>query len=154
MPCKSFLNHTPEELENVFKVNVFGNFWTLRAFLPKMLSMNRGHIVTVCSAAGLIPVRNLAPYCGSKHAIQGFIEGVKDEFRNLKKSNILFTTVYPYSCNTGLLSGVKSYSRFPWLVPTVLSPDDVADKLVEGLRRNYEHVYIPYFVQFAGTTAK
>jgi hypothetical protein len=83
------------------------------------------------------------------------VEGIKDEFRGMEhQPNIHFTTVYPFSCNTGLLAGVKSYSRFPWLVPEHLHPHDVAVKVVEGLRRNYEYVYIPGFVAFAGTTAK
>jgi len=136
-------------------VNVFAGFWTLRAFVPRMIELDKGHVVTVCSAAGLLPVRNLVPYCGSKHAVHGIVEALKDELRNMpKKPSIRFTTVYPYSCNTGLLSGVKSWSRFPWLVPKVLSPKTVAAKMVEGLRRNYEHVYIPVFVQIAGTTLR
>jgi len=155
MPCKPFFDHSPTELEQVFRVNVFANFWTLRTFVPKMIEANRGHVVTVCSAAGLLPVRNLVPYCGSKHAVHGVVEALKDELRNMPtKPDVKFTTIYPYSCNTGLLSGVKSWSRFPWLVPKVLSPQTVAAKLVEGLRRNYEHVYIPVFVQIAGTTLR
>lgn len=138
MPCKSFFKHSPQELENLFKVNVFGNFWTLRAFVPKMMEMNRGHIVTLCSAAGLIPVRNLAPYCGSKHAIHGVVEGLKDEFLSMEvPPKINFTTVYPFSCNTGLLTGLKSHTRFPWLVPKYLRPQNVAACAIDGLRRNY-----------------
>ncbi len=68
MPCKNFFKHSPEELERVFKINVFGNFWTLRTFVPNMIKMSRGHVVTMCSAAGLVSVRNLVPYCGTKHA--------------------------------------------------------------------------------------
>lgn len=44
--------------------------------------------------------------------------------------------------------------RFPSIVKTVLQPEEVAEKLIDGLRRNYEHVYIPNFISFAGTTAK
>lgn len=88
-------------------------------------------------------------------AVHGIVEGIKDEFRSMDHPpNIRFTTVYPFSCNTGLLTGIKSHSRFPWLVPKHLDPQEVAAKVVEGLRRNYELVYIPGFVQFAGTTAK
>jgi len=51
-------------------------------------------------------------------------------------------------------TNILSICRFPWIINTVIEPEDVADKVVEGLRRNYEHVYIPNFVQFAGTYAK
>lgn len=112
MPCKPFLEQSPEELERCFQINVLAHFWILQEVLPKMIELNDGHIVTVCSAAGLIPTRNLAPYSGTKHAVHGFIEALKEEIRHdSRKPNIQFTTVYPFACSTGLMSGIKSYSR-------------------------------------------
>ncbi|XP_037045881.1 17-beta-hydroxysteroid dehydrogenase 13-like isoform X2 [Bradysia coprophila] len=155
MPCRPFLQQSPVELEKSFEINVLSHFWILREILPRMIEVNDGHIVTVCSAAGLIATRNLAAYSGTKHAVHGFIESLKEEIRHdPRKPNIRFTTVYPFACSTGMMSGVKSYSRFPFLVKTILQPEEVAEKLVLGLRGNIEHVYIPDFISFAGTTAK
>ncbi|ODM96030.1 Epidermal retinol dehydrogenase 2 [Orchesella cincta] len=155
MPCKPFLKNTPEELEKLFQINVLAHFWVLQEVLPRMIEVNEGHIVTTCSATGIIPTRNLAAYSGTKHAVHGFIESLKDELRyDSRKPNIKFTTVYPFACSTGLLSGIKSYSRFPFILNEVLQPEEVAEKLIDGLQRNYEHVYIPNFIRFAGTTAK
>src|SRR4051812_38783754 len=28
MPCKSFFNYSPQELEKMYNINVFGNYWT------------------------------------------------------------------------------------------------------------------------------
>jgi len=112
MPCKTFLDHDDKEIHRTFETNVFSQMWTLREFLPSMINLNHGHIVTICSAAGLIPVRNLAPYCASKHAVHGFVESIKDEIRHHpKQPDIKFTTVYPFSCNTNLLVGIRSNSR-------------------------------------------
>lgn len=112
MSCKPFLQQSPDELEKMFDINVLAHYWILREILPRMIERNDGHIVTVCSAAGLIPTRNLAAYSGTKHAVHGFIESLKEEIRHdPRKPNIRFTTVYPYACSTGMLSGVKIYSR-------------------------------------------
>ena len=113
MPCHSFLSHNPREIVRAFEVNVFSHFWILREFLPGMITRNHGHIVTVSSAAGLIPTRNLVPYCGSKHAVCGYVDALKEELRHhpAKPRNIHFTTVYPFSCKTNLIDGVMCHSR-------------------------------------------
>ncbi len=112
MPCKPFLRQSPEELEKQFTINVFAHFWILRELLPRMIELNDGYIVTVCSAAGLIGTRNLAAYSATKHAVHGFIESLKEEIRHdPRRPDIKFTTVYPFACSTGLMSGVNSYSR-------------------------------------------
>jgi all-trans-retinol dehydrogenase (NAD+) len=27
MPCRKFLDHTPEQIDSIFKVNVYAHFW-------------------------------------------------------------------------------------------------------------------------------
>lgn len=114
MPCHSFLSHNPREIERAFQVNVFAHFWILREFLPEMIARNHGHIVTVSSAAGLIPTRNLVPYCGTKHAVCGYIDALKEELRHdpARPNKIQFTTVYPFSCKTNLIQNVLCHSRY------------------------------------------
>jgi len=114
MPCHEFLSHNPREIERSFQVNVFSHFWILREFLPGMIERNDGHIVTVASAAGLIPTRNLVPYCATKHAVCGYVDALKEELRHhpTKPTNIRFTTVYPFSCRTKLIQNIKCNSRF------------------------------------------
>lgn len=48
------------------EVNTISHFWTVKAFLPAMISRNHGHLVTVASSAGLVGVNGLADYCASK----------------------------------------------------------------------------------------
>uniref|UniRef100_A0A8C7HI05 Retinol dehydrogenase 10b n=1 Tax=Oncorhynchus kisutch TaxID=8019 RepID=A0A8C7HI05_ONCKI len=44
----------PDELlERTMMVNCHAHFWTTKAFVPKMLELNHGHIVTVASSLGL-----------------------------------------------------------------------------------------------------
>src|SRR5690625_3950836 len=60
---KPFLELPDEMIEKTFQVNTISHFWTARAFLPDMLKRNRGHIVTIASAGGLVGVAKLADYC-------------------------------------------------------------------------------------------
>jgi short-subunit dehydrogenase len=41
-----------EAIQKEIGTNVLGNFYTIKEFLPDMLRMERGHIVTVSSALG------------------------------------------------------------------------------------------------------
>lgn len=52
---------------------------TSKAFLPAMLSSNRGHVVTVASMAGKVGVNKLIDYCSSKFAAVGFDESLRAE---------------------------------------------------------------------------
>ena len=50
---------------------------TVKSFLPAMLKKNRGHLVSIASAAGLTGTPRLADYCASKFAIVGFEESIR-----------------------------------------------------------------------------
>ncbi len=107
MPVHPFLSHNPREVTRAFSVNVFGPMWILREFLPSMIERKRGHLVTICSFAGLIGSRNLVAYSGTKFAINGVIESLRDELRHHpKKPDIKLTTVYPSTCNTSFAQNV------------------------------------------------
>lgn len=62
-----------------FDVNVISHFWILQAFLPRMMERNVGHIVAMCSMAGIVATKNLVPYASSKFAVRGLMEGLRNE---------------------------------------------------------------------------
>ncbi|MFA6508677.1 MAG: SDR family NAD(P)-dependent oxidoreductase, partial [Treponemataceae bacterium] len=49
-----FLETSDEKILRSMNVNLLSNFWTDKAFLPSMIERNRGHLVTISSAAGII----------------------------------------------------------------------------------------------------
>ena len=59
-------------IQKTIDINTTSHSWTVKAFLPKMIKKNSGHIVTVASAAGLVGVSGLADYCASKFGAVGF----------------------------------------------------------------------------------
>ncbi|XP_053998642.1 short-chain dehydrogenase/reductase family 16C member 6-like isoform X1 [Hylaeus anthracinus] len=143
MPCRAFLEHSPEEIRRIFDVNVLAHCWTVQAFLPSMIEKNHGHIVALSSMAGFIGIPNLVPYCASKFAVRGMMESLNEELVTLNKdkvSNINFTTIYPYMVDTGLCK--KPKLRFPKLMAMV-SPKEAVAEIVKAQRRNIREISIP-----------
>ena len=56
---KDFLELPDDKIAATFAINVLALFWTCKAFLPSMIERNRGHVLTIASASGLIGVARL-----------------------------------------------------------------------------------------------
>jgi all-trans-retinol dehydrogenase (NAD+) len=103
MPAKKFLKLKPEDVEKIFKVNVFSQYWTLNEFLPEFLESDRGHVVSMCSVAGITGTPNLSCYCSSKFAVRGLMDALESEFHSeYPETNVKMTTIFPFTVNTGL----------------------------------------------------
>ncbi len=139
---KSLLEITPAEIERTFQVNTLALFWTARAFLPGMLERDRGHLVTIASAAGLAGTSKLTDYCSSKFAAVGFDESLRVELKR-QNSRVVTTVVCPFYTDTGMFEGVKT--RFPWLLP-ILDPDYVVRRTVRAIEKNRRRLIMPRFV--------
>ena len=68
-----------EEWRRQFDVNFFGAVEVTRAVLPAMRNARAGTIVNVSSVAGKIAIPFSAPYCASKHALEGFSDALRVE---------------------------------------------------------------------------
>ncbi|MCP4434779.1 MAG: SDR family oxidoreductase [Actinomycetia bacterium] len=136
---KSIEDLSSAEIERTFRVNTLSNFWTTKAFLPAMIRRNRGHVVTVASASGLIGVSQLTDYASSKHAAVGFDESLRVELSH-RAPGIRTTVVCPYYIDTGMFDGVRS--RFPLLLP-ILPEEKVVAKMVRAIERDRARLHIP-----------
>lgn len=142
MPCKSVLDHTEAEVKLMYNVNTIAHIWMFQAFLPSMMERNHGHIVAMSSMAGLLGLRNLVPYCGTKSAVRGIMEALHEELREDKRnfSGINFTVIYPYMVDTGLCKNPRI--KFPSLMK-LIPPGEAADQILDAVRRNYGEITIP-----------
>jgi NAD(P)-dependent dehydrogenase (short-subunit alcohol dehydrogenase family) len=64
-----------------FETNYFGVVRMSSAVLPGMRERRRGHIITVSSLAGLVPVPYWGQYNASKFAVEGLMETLRYEVR-------------------------------------------------------------------------
>lgn len=142
---KKILESSNEMVRKTFEVNSLSLAYTVKEFLPQMLKHNKGHIVTIASAAGFIGSPGLADYSASKSAAIGFDESLRQELTDLN-SNITTTCVCPYFINTGMFDGVST--KFPTLLP-ILEPEWASERIVAGILKEERFVIMPWFIGFA-----
>ncbi len=70
---------TREELSALFDLNLFGLVAAIQAVLPAMRGRSSGVIVNISSVVGRVGLPFLAPYCASKHAVEGLTEAMAYE---------------------------------------------------------------------------
>lgn len=132
---------TLDDWRKVMDINVMGVVHGLHAFVPRMLEQRgSSHIINTASAAGLIALPRMAPYCASKHAVVGLSQSLAAE---LADSKISVTILCPGIINTpivknsqmrgdaagGQANAVDFYAR------KGTSPDKVAADLLKDVRR-------------------
>ncbi|XP_035737891.1 estradiol 17-beta-dehydrogenase 11-like isoform X2 [Vespa mandarinia] len=137
----NFLDIPDNLLNRTMEINIMSQFWTVKSFLPAMIKSNKGHIVSIASAAGHMGCPKLVDYCTSKHAVAGFIESLRLELE-YEGYNINTTIISPYIIrNTGM--NIGRIARFA----SSLSPNEVAEKTIISLRCNKYIVIIPAFLK-------
>ncbi|XP_059393801.1 short-chain dehydrogenase/reductase 3-like [Carassius carassius] len=136
---KSLLDSDDDALLKSQHINTMGQFWTTKAFLPRMLELQNGHVVCVNSILSLSPIPGAIDYCTSKASSLAFMESLT--LGLLDCPGVGCTTVLPFHTNTEMFQGMRV--RFPQLFPP-LKPEVVAQKTVDAVRTNTAFVYLPW----------
>uniref|UniRef100_J3S555 Short-chain dehydrogenase/reductase 3 n=1 Tax=Crotalus adamanteus TaxID=8729 RepID=J3S555_CROAD len=120
-------------------INTLGQFWTTKAFLPRMLELQRGHIVCLNSVLALSAIPGAVDYCTSKASSFAFMESLTLGLLDCPGVNA--TTVLPFHTSTEMFQGMRI--RFPNLFPP-LKPEMVARRTVEAVQRNQAFLLLPW----------
>jgi uncharacterized protein len=80
---KAFIETSLETVEQLMRTNYLGAVYCTHEALPSMIARRIGHIVNISSAAGKIGTLNMAAYCGSKFALNGWSESLYHELKPL-----------------------------------------------------------------------
>lgn len=110
-------------------------------FLPAMIARRSGHIVNICSVAGLLGAPGLAVYSATKAGLRGFGDALRHEVR---RHRVAVTTVYPFFARTNILrSPYFGPEAERMVVPQRLinDPAHVADAIIHGISQRKVHVY-------------
>lgn len=126
---RTILEASEKDVRFTFDVNTFAHYWTVQEFLPFMIKMNHGMVVTVASVASWVTVPNMVDYAASKAAAYAFHEGLTAELATRYKAPKVRTVVVNQGyTTTPLFKGYKNDS--PFLMPA-LEPATVAEAIVK-----------------------
>ncbi|MBN3310537.1 short-chain dehydrogenase/reductase 3b [Amia ocellicauda] len=136
---KSLIDSDDDALLKSQHINTLGQFWTTKAFLPRMLELQNGHVVCINSVLSLSSIPGAIDYCTSKASSFAFMESLT--LGLLDCPGVATTTVLPFHTNTEMFQGMRV--RFPNLFPP-LKPETVARRTVEAVRTNTAFLYLPW----------
>ena len=118
-----------------WRVNVMAHVYAARVLVPRMTERGGGHFVITVSAAGLLSSIGDAAYSVTKHAAAGFAEALAIRHGD---EGIRVSIVCPQAVATRMLDlatgpGAEENVFGGADVDGVLSPEQVADCVVEGI---------------------
>ncbi|MFG1797060.1 SDR family oxidoreductase [Nocardia sp. NPDC049149] len=122
MPTGRFVDEPDQLTRRILDINVYGVIVGSKLGLARMLPRKRGHVINIASLAGETHIPGLATYNASKHAVLGFTDTLREEYRG---SGVHFSSVLPTLTNTELGSGVTA----PKLLRPA-EPEEIADAIV------------------------
>ncbi|MDD7963873.1 SDR family oxidoreductase [Actinomycetospora lemnae] len=136
---------TDDVWDTVLDVNVRAHITAARLLLPGWLERGEGYFVATASAAGLLTQIGSAPYAVSKHAAVAFAEWLSVTYG---ARGVRVSTVCPMGVATPMLEidpgGMGSRATGAVRAAgEVLTPEAVADAVVEGVRRE-EFLVLPH----------
>lgn len=93
-----------EDAKAQYDTNVFGTARVLKAALPHMRKIKKGHIIVTSSAAGSVTMPGMAWYPSTKHALDALIGGLRME---MKDFGIHVSIVEPGYVNTEFINPAR-----------------------------------------------
>jgi len=97
-------NMTVSDFAAAMAIHFYGPLYASLAAIPHLRRAGGGRIVNIASIGGKIAVPHMAPYTASKFALVGLSDAFRAE---LRKDNILVTTVCPCPIRTGSLPNAQ-----------------------------------------------
>lgn len=133
-----------EDLQETIDVNLNGVLKCMRTFLPGIISDQRGFIVTIASALGIVVPKGLGAYGASKAGLIGIHEALRQEVSIYKDVKALL--VCPGQLGTSMFSDVKTPSEY---IAPIVSPEKLAVKIVKRIcKAKTSTIYSPTYVRY------
>jgi NAD(P)-dependent dehydrogenase (short-subunit alcohol dehydrogenase family) len=137
----------PEHWRRLVDVNLLGVVYGTTAAYTVMVRQGSGHIVSVASLAGLMPLPVLTPYATSKWAVVGFSTSLRVEAASL---GVKVGVACPSMVRTNFPDGTayvnvskEEYLRWlPWRF--MMEPGDAARAILRGVARNQAIIVCPW----------
>jgi NAD(P)-dependent dehydrogenase (short-subunit alcohol dehydrogenase family) len=99
--------NTALDWEWILGVNLRGVVNGVRAFVPRLLAQDEGHVVNTASVAGLISPPGMGAYCVSKHAVVTLSEALHHDLRE-RGSGVGVSVLCPAYVPTGIADSERN----------------------------------------------
>ena len=142
---KYMLDNTPEEIEQIFRINVLTPIHLSRQVIPGMLARGGGHIVNMSSLAAVIAPPGLVHYAATKAALSQYTAGLRMDLRGLPIGTTLVqigsvpTELDDMSRNYGPIREMTQRAKGSDITPLPV----VVDAIVEAVKYDKRHVRFP-----------
>ncbi|MFE6863931.1 SDR family oxidoreductase [Nocardia sp. NPDC057668] len=123
MPTGRLVDESDVITRRILDINVYGVILGSKLAITRMLPRGRGHVINIASLAGETHIPGLATYNASKHAVLGFTDTLREEYRG---TGVRFSSILPTLTKTELGSGVN-----PPKVLRPAEPDEIADAIAK-----------------------
>ena len=136
---KPFAEASLDTIEEIMRTNFLGMVYCTHEVLPSMIKRGSGHIVNISSVSGQIGTLNMAVYCASKFAMNGFSESLYHELRPL---GIYVSLVSPGPVETDFS---RSFADVPPKSPPSLAvtPQAVSRAVIKTIEHRRFEVVMP-----------
>ncbi|MDH4139410.1 MAG: SDR family oxidoreductase [Coriobacteriia bacterium] len=147
---------SPDDIERIFRVNVFEQLSLAYGFVPSMRERGSGTIVNVTSLGGRVVFPFFAVYNATKHALEGFSEGMWHE---LQPFGIRVKTIEPGFVQTAIWgkaiggpaedkpepyrSAMESMERFERSIEKRTSSERAAEEIWEAVNDPSDRLRYP-----------
>ncbi|MDT5172756.1 MAG: hypothetical protein QOG37_7 [Mycobacterium sp.] len=122
MPVGRIVDEPDAVTRRILDINVYGVILGSKLAAQRMAPRGHGHVINIASLAGELHIVGLATYCASKHAVLGFTDSARLEYR---AAGVKFSSVLPTFVNTELASGTPGTKGF-----RNADPAEIADAVV------------------------
>ncbi len=132
-----------QHMENIYQTNVFSPIYSYQ----KMLELNPQNpfsFIITASAVSFFAMPYYTLYSSTKHALQGFLDGIQYE----KPTHAHIGMIYPVATKTGFFenSVITSKIKEPWPTQTA---DVVAKAIVKGILKEKRMIMPSMIFRFA-----
>lgn len=125
-----------EKIEQVMKVNFYGQLYFIKALLPELLRRPEAHIVNIASMGGFLPVPGQVIYGASKAAVKLLSEGL---YAELKDTKVGVSLVLPGGINTDIAKrsgvAVSAGATNSAAAKILLSPQKAALLVIDAMEK-------------------
>lgn len=136
---------TDDDFKKIMDINVFGIWYTLKAFYPYLKNRNT-HCVLLSSLAGLIGVYTYSAYGTSKFAVFGMADCLRSEF---KENGIALSVICPPEVDTPFLQEelktIPVKAKRIKKITGVLSADTIAQSIMKAILKK-KFMVVPGFM--------